>query len=62
MTRCQACEGTGWLRRMVDVSTIYGRPMINSYSRICPRCGGEGTVVVTAEPTIAQDYPGWVTP
>ena len=60
--RCQACAGLGWIRRLVDVSAIYGRPMINSYSRICPRCDGKGIVTVTAEPTIADDFPGWVTP
>ena len=32
--KCQACEGLGWIRRLVDVSAIYGKPMVKRFDTL----------------------------
>jgi len=41
---CNRCDGTGWIREMRDDSRRYGKPQMNSYSRVCPKCNGKGRV------------------
>jgi hypothetical protein len=41
---CMCCMGTGWKRTLRDVSKIYGRKQLNTYTRPCPRCNCTGHV------------------
>ena len=42
--RCINCDGTGWLKRRRDVSSVYGYTHTNTYTEPCPCCGATGKV------------------
>jgi len=49
--QCEACEGEGWRRRLVDTSEIYGKPHTSSLTRPCAVCNGKGIVEVILAPS-----------
>ena len=69
MSRCQRCEGIGWLCRLVP--GVAGGSVTET--KACPTCKGTGKITVLLiadakmaaagerddEPTIAKDFPSW---
>jgi DnaJ-class molecular chaperone len=47
--RCEACEGTGWLRRTVPHSGIPGHSV--TVTKVCKTCDGKGHVNVFYTPS-----------
>ena len=52
---CQKCNGLGWLVRRVDCSSVYGRDVSNTYTRICPTCEGKRYVSDPLPSVVGKD-------